>query len=695
MKNFLLFSLLVVNSMFGFSNIDNTTTPVDFTSTIETTTVACTSCTKVISSQCGATVAAVSTSILASPVTGATNYRFEVTKGATVLTYETGTNRSFTLSANFPSIASYGTTYGIRVAVKIAGVWDDYGVSCNVSTPAVPGSTQVVASQCGITVANVTTNIFVNEIFQATAYRYEVTDPLNVSTTIDTPNRYFALSQIPSTAYSTTYSIKATYFFNGQWQPFGSACSVTTPASNTATKIAASQCGITVPTTTTNIFADEVFGSTAYRFEVTNGVTVRFIENATRNFTLSQLTGVVDFGTTYSIRVAVKFNNVWQSYGVACTITLPPLTSLITSLCGTTLPSVTSPIWARQMAGATDYRFRVVKGALTTEYSTTNRYITLSLLPGFAAYGTTYSVQAAYKLNGSWVPYGTTCTVTTPATPGLTKLIDSQCGVTLASVSTPIWANEIFSATNYRFEVTGANVNIIETTNRYFSLSQIPGVAYNTTYAIRVAYKFGGTWRNYGASCNVSTPATVTTTKLIDSQCGKTLSSMTAQVVANEVYQATDYRFEVTDGANVRTFDTNVRYFYFSQLTGGGVANTTYSVKVAVKFNSVWQAFGLACNLTTPAVIINRMSDPNLKASFAIKAFPNPYSSHFNIAIESASDEAAQVKVYDMIGRQLTVHTASVSEFSNLEIGKEYPVGVYNVIVSQGTDVKSIRMIKR
>jgi hypothetical protein len=53
------------------------------------------------------------------------------------------------------------------------------------------------------------------------------------------------------------------------------------------------------------------------------------------------------------------------------------------------------------------------------------------------------------------------------------------------------------------------------------------------------------------------------------------------------------------------------------------------------------------------------------------------------------------MKVYDMIGRQLEVRKASVSELSVLEIGRNYPAGVYNLVVSQGDKVKSIRMIKR
>jgi hypothetical protein len=48
-----------------------------------------------------------------------------------------------------------------------------------------------------------------------------------------------------------------------------------------------------------------------------------------------------------------------------------------------------------------------------------------------------------------------------------------------------------------------------------------------------------------------------------------------------------------------------------------------------------------------------------------------------------------------MIGRELEVQNATVSELSTKEIGTNYPSGVYNIIVSQGDKVKSVRMIKR
>ena len=48
-----------------------------------------------------------------------------------------------------------------------------------------------------------------------------------------------------------------------------------------------------------------------------------------------------------------------------------------------------------------------------------------------------------------------------------------------------------------------------------------------------------------------------------------------------------------------------------------------------------------------------------------------------------------------MIGRELEETKATVSEWSTQELGNGYPQGVYNVIISQGDQVKSLRMIKR
>ena len=694
MKNFLLIGLFFVCTFNSIANNYIESAVSNSKESLESTTVACTSCTKLIVSQCGATLASVSTSILASPVTSATNYRFEITKGVSVTVIESGTNRSFTLTQS-PGLAAYNTTYSVRVAVKIGGVWDDYGIPCTVTTPATPGNTKVVNGQCGITLALPTTTIFADEIFGATTYRFEVSNGINVIGTVNAASRFFQITQVPGIASNTQYSIRVATNNNGF--TYGASCNVTVPVSNTQTKIVTGQCGITVPLATTQINADEVFQATAYRFEVTNGATVRFVQNANRFFNLSQLTGGATYGTTYSIRVAVVFGGELQLYGPACTVTLPPLTKLISSQCNASLPSVSTPIWASLVPSASAYRFQVTKGASVSVFETTNRYFNLTLLPsGVASYNTTYRIKAAYRFNGTWLPYGDACSLTTPATVTATKLINSQCNGSIATLSTPILANEVFGASSYSFEVTqGANVNVGQSNTRSFQLSTIPGLVYGVPCSVRVAVTFNSVLQPYGAACVVTPPSTIGTTQLITSQCGGTLATVNTPILVNEVYLASDYRFEVTEGVNVRTYETTLRYFLLSQLEGGGAPSTTYAVRAAVKFNGVWQDFGPSCNVITPAAPQSRMSNTIVNTNFAVKAFPNPFASQFKLDIESASDSAVELKVYDMIGRQLEVRRGTVTELSSQEIGANYPRGVYNVLVSQGQNVKSIRMIKR
>jgi hypothetical protein len=50
------------------------------------------------------------------------------------------------------------------------------------------------------------------------------------------------------------------------------------------------------------------------------------------------------------------------------------------------------------------------------------------------------------------------------------------------------------------------------------------------------------------------------------------------------------------------------------------------------------------------------------------------------------------VQVYDMTGRLIEQRQA-VSK--SVEIGSNYPTGIYNVIVNQGDDTKTVRLIKK
>jgi hypothetical protein len=76
-------------------------------------------------------------------------------------------------------------------------------------------------------------------------------------------------------------------------------------------------------------------------------------------------------------------------------------------------------------------------------------------------------------------------------------------------------------------------------------------------------------------------------------------------------------------------------------------------------------------------------------------AYPNPFANNFMIDVTTSTKEAINIKVYDMVGRLIEQRDTTANDIENLAIGDRYPSGVYNVIVTQGTEMKTLRVVKR
>ena len=374
-----------------------------------------------------------------------------------------------------------------------------------------------------------------------------------------------------------------------------------------------------------------------------------------------------------------------------------PAISLIPTQCGATLSNIAATIYSQQAAGAQGYRFEVSNGPNVRTYDSATNSFSLLNLPGGVTYGTTYTIRVAVKTNGFWRSYSSPCTITTPAMPATTNVIASQCGITLANIANLIYCNQVTAANQYRFEVTDtatSNVRTFDSSLNRFSLtSLVGGASYDATYSIRVALRFGATWEDYGAACNVSTPATPGVTNLVASQCGITISSRWTTLYANQVPDAQGYRFEVSDGVSTRFVDRAVSNFALGQVSGGVSANTVYTIRVAVLYNSVYGNFGPACTVTASAGFSRTAAAP--LAVFDVKTYPNPFAENFKLDINTSGEESVSVKVYDMIGKLVESKEISVSELGTQELGHLFPSGVYNVIVSQGENMKTLRVVKR
>ncbi len=474
-------------------------------------------------------------------------------------------------------------------------------------------------------------------------------------------------------------------------------------SNGTSTTILDSQCGSTLADITSTISCYPVTGATSYKFKIVDMSTnvTQYYFTAINSFNLKMLSGTF-YATSYAISVAATVGGSLKAYGSSCTITTPyPVTKVQSTQCGTTLAALNTTISAVAVTNATGYRFEVTNNSTVYTYDSLTNSFNLSMLSSPVFYGETYAVRVSVKYNTIWQPYGDSCLVYTPSSPA--KVQATQCGATIAALNTTIYSVAVTGATGYRFEVTNGNdVYTYDSLTNYFNLMQLNGVIlYGSTYSIRVSVKLYNVWQPYGASCSVATPV-APLTKLQTTQCGITLASGNATVLsAIAVAVAQKYRFEVSLGSSVYTYDTassSVRSFKMTAVSGLTlVSGTTYTVRVAIKANGVWQPYGSSCNITTFGVAPIARLDPEsiTEATFNVSANPNPFIANFTFSLITSSEEKVAIMVYDMTGRLLDRQEVSPSAILELQIGDLYPSGVYNIIVSQGNNIKTLRLVKR
>ncbi|MES2132259.1 MAG: autotransporter-associated beta strand repeat-containing protein, partial [Bacteroidota bacterium] len=211
---------------------------------------------------------------------------------------------------------------------------------------------------------------------------------------------------------------------------------------------------------------------------------------------------------------------------------------------------------------------------------------------------TTY--DATLSATGELVPYVSIIT---------TQLRTTYCGYTAYSFGEFIGADSVLTATQYRFQLVNAvtSFNQVFTNNSgypYLTLYTIPGISYNTTYTVTVAWSTDGvTWSPYGSPCTITSP-TAETTQLSAGYCGFTATSYPQIIYADNVSGATqyEYKLENTAASYSQSYVKTNSNFNLTQFTGL-VGGTTYSVSVRVFIFGAWDIYGPVCNVTTPITI--------------------------------------------------------------------------------------------
>jgi hypothetical protein len=157
-----------------------------------------------------------------------------------------------------------------------------------------------------------------------------------------------------------------------------------------------------------------------------------------------------------------------------------------------------------------------------------------------------------------------------------------------------------------------------------------------------------------------------------------------------------------SDNGSTPTYYTSVpnasRYSSLAAAQGLVVANgTQYSVSVRYSIPAVGGGTEFSdydsseCIVQTPMAAVPR----TLAASFSVVAYPNPFSQGFQLDVKTENAGIVSIKTYDMLGRLIEERSSKVNTLENLTIGTNYPSGVYNVIVSQEDDIRTVRVVKR
>jgi len=365
--------------------------------------------------------------------------------------------------------------------------------------------------------------------------------------------------------------------------------------------------------------------------------------------------------------------------------------------------------------------------------------------------GHTGSIQWEYSTNGNdyvnapkaadaqTVPFGTTSSNSTSATYLVTgistnlyfraKITSGACSsvytipvqytITTVAVGTISAANDLIcSGTGTSLSLTEATGVITwqkatnSTTTNWSTIANATGLSIVTgnltvSTAYRAMVNLGGCSAIYSEVINVSiiapaiaktisanttTPAGTSTSKAIctNSTVAKTLTVGSGYVGTIQWQKSTTSNaigFEDIAG------QTGISYTVTSPADGANYfrAKFTNSCGASV-YGTAYTLYYKNCVSNTSRII--EKSNKEI-AEFKVIASPNPYSENFNLNITTSRVENVEVSIYDMTGKLIDKHEVRPNDATTLEFGTNYPTGVYNVMVTQGIETKTLRVIKK
>jgi hypothetical protein len=300
------------------------------TGSITVNTLAC-GPTRLTNATCGITLSSLSQQVFCIPVANATNYRYRWINTAQGLNFVYTRNSSQTNCwASWITGIQHGRTYTVEVSAFVGSAWTPYGTVCTVTTPPIVPATQLLASDCGSTVATLSEVIYATAVPVASKYEWRVSDPavgFSVTYLRNVNTADLRLQWITGIQYAHTYNVEVRGYVNGDWGAFGNVCTVTTPAFPT-TQLTSQYCGATTPSVSSPIYCNAVLNATNYQWKFVNtaiGYSSTMMRGSALTSWYMSSNGGILTNTTYTVTVRAYVGGVWGTFGPPCTITTGPV----------------------------------------------------------------------------------------------------------------------------------------------------------------------------------------------------------------------------------------------------------------------------------------------------------------------------------------------------------------------------------
>lgn len=389
----------------------------------------------------------------------------------------------------------------------------------------------------------------------------------------------------------------------------------------------------------------------------------------------------------------------------------PIVSTFPTATCGTTV-AYGGIVYSSLVSGAQGYRYRVTEVNPVDDSEIPGTQVTVDMvlrnlylhnLSNYK-YNAKYKVEIAVRINNVWQPnFSAPCFLFTPV--AVSNML--SCGTQITGINTQVFSSLVPRSTGYRYRIQRLDnalqpVGIpqeITSGLRNFTFAAVTDFRYDANYNVSCAVRnTDGTFLPYGPSCTIQAPKHPTT-QMRGTQCDDyAVVSFSERLFADAVQSAAQYRFRLFNEAQEYDFaiDRPLNSFRLSDFIGL-ISGENYSVQVAVRMPNQldFGPYSKTCTLVVPS-LARTIEDTAVSAvAFDAQVYPNPFAEQFYFKVATASQESFMIQVYDMMGRAIETRTVNADAIESTEVGANYPAGVYQVILTQGANVKTLRVVKR